>query len=53
MVAYLILQQNIFKRQKILELLVLGLSRTFNKNEFSIDRCFQKCFIFVKAVWDY
>ena len=36
----------------ILELLVLGPFMPFNKIEFSIDRSFQNCFIFVKAFWD-
>ena len=43
---------NILERPAILELLVSGLFRPFNKTEFSIDRSFQNCSIFLKAFRD-
>ena len=46
------MQKNILETPAILELLVLGLFRAFNKIEFSIARRFQNCFIFVKAFLD-
>ena len=46
------MQKNILKRLAILKLLVLGLFRPINNIEFSVDRSFQNCFIFVKAFWD-
>ena len=52
MVAYVNYAKNILETPAILELLVLGLFRPFNKIEFSIDGSFQDCFIFVKAFWD-
>ena len=52
MVAYVNYAKNILETPAILELLVLGLFRPFNKIEFSIDRSFQNCFIFAKAFWD-
>ena len=56
--------KNAFEKHAVLELLVSGLFRPFNKIEFSIDRCFQNiefsmdrcfqnCFIFMKAFWEY
>ena len=44
--------KNILERPAILELLVLDLFRAFTKIEFSIDRSFKNCFIFLKAFWD-
>ena len=46
------MQKNILETPAILEVLVLGLFRPFNKIEFSVDRSFQNCFIFMKAFWD-
>ena len=52
MVAYVNYVKNILKTPATFELSVLGILGQFNKIEFSIDRCFQNCFIFVKAFWD-
>ena len=49
MVAYVNYAKNILETLAILKLLVVGLFRPFNKIEFSIDRSFQNCFIFVKT----
>ena len=49
MVAHVNYAKSILEKPAILELLVLGRLRPFNKTEFSIERSFQNCFIFVKA----
>ena len=41
--------ENAMGRQVTMELVVLVLFRAFNKIEFSIDRCFQKCFISINT----
>ena len=52
MVVHVNYAKNILETSAILELLALGLFRPFDKIEFSVDRSFQNCFIFVKAFWD-
>ena len=47
-----IMQKNVLERPAVLELLVLGLFRPFDKFKFSIDRRFQKCIIVVKVFRD-
>ena len=43
MVTHVNYAKNVLERQAVLELLVLGLFRPFDKIRFSTDRRFQKC----------